>query len=142
MILQCYYDCLNWIEFAFLLFSFLKAPSTKCTEFLENKTRQTLQMSDSNKMGLKRCDHCDYKASNQAILRQHKLRRHELGKYGHECQLCDKEFSRTNNLKRHIEQVHMSHHCIKCLISVLGRALFFYQDFHFDFLLQYSLSYC
>ena len=34
------------------------------------------------------------------------------------------------------------HHCIKCLISVLGRALFFYQDFHFDFLLQYSLSYC
>ena len=35
-----------------------------------------------------------------------------------------------------------THHCIKCLISVLGRALFFYQDFHFDFLLQYSLSYC
>ena len=71
-------------------------------------------MSESNKMGLKRCDQCDYKASNQAILRQHILRMHELGKYGHECQLCDKEFSRTNNLKRHIEQVHMSVKRFKC----------------------------
>ena len=46
--------------------------------------------------------------------------------------------------KRRAKNVHSlsHHHCIKCLISVLGRALFFYQDFHFDFLLQYSLSYC
>ena len=71
-------------------------------------------MSDSNKMGLKRCDQCDFKASNQAILRQLILRMHELGNYGHDCQLCDKEFSRANNLKRHIEQVHMSLKLFKC----------------------------
>ena len=47
-----------------------------------------------------------------------------------------------SQLPSRITRYASDHHSIKCLISVLGRALFFYQDFHFDFLLQYSLSYC
>ena len=81
-------------------------------------------MSESNKMGLKLCDQCDYKASNRRILRQHKLRMHE-GNTLNECHLCDKEFSRKDSLKCHLEQVHHSvkrFQCDQCQFETYTKA--------------------